>query len=90
MQSASRYVFIQEFDWASNTKPVMYLFNQPWCGACNALKAGFQENSENIKELSESFVLVNVAGDDNNLFQVISLLHASKQRTGGAGCHSEV
>jgi thiol-disulfide isomerase/thioredoxin len=61
---------MQGFDWASNTKPVMYVFNQPWCGACNALKSDFQENGENLKELSNSFVLVNVAGDDNNSFKV--------------------
>lgn len=51
----------------------MYLFNQPWCGACNALKTDFQENEENMLEISKNFILVNVGGDDNNNFSVSSI-----------------
>ena len=55
---------------ASNTKPIMYLFNQPWCGACKRLKETFQQEGERISKLSEKFILVNVGGDDNNAFGV--------------------
>eukprot|EP00884_Botryococcus_braunii_P022689 jgi/Botrbrau1/9103/Bobra.0305s0010.1 len=59
---------IKGFDWSSNKKPVMYLFNQPWCGACNNLKQDFQENEEDMLEISKNFILVNVGGDDNDAF----------------------
>lgn len=55
---------------ASNTKPIMYLFNQPWCGACKRLKETFQQEGDRISKLSEKFILVNVGGDDNNAFGV--------------------
>jgi thiol-disulfide isomerase/thioredoxin len=61
---------VQGFDWSSNKKPVMYLFNQPWCGACNALKADFKENEDDMLEISKNFILINVGGDDNNDFAV--------------------
>ena len=46
----------------------MYLFNQPWCGACKRLKQTFQDEGATIAKLSEKFILVNVGGDDNSAF----------------------
>ena len=57
-------------DLKRNTKPIMYLFNQPWCGACKRLKETFQEEGDKILKLSQKFILVNVGGDDNNAFGV--------------------
>ena len=48
----------------------MYLFNQPWCGACKRLKQTFQDEGATIAKLSEKFILVNVGGDDNSAFGV--------------------
>lgn len=60
----------QTIDLKTNTKPILYLFNQPWCGACNKLKEAFQKEGDSLVELSKQFVMVNVGGDDNNLFGV--------------------
>ena len=64
------YGIEQAVDLSHNTKPIMYLFNQPWCGACKRLKETFQQEAEKIAKLSEKFILVNVGGDDNNAFGV--------------------
>lgn len=61
---------MQTVDLAHNTKPIMYLFNQPWCGACKRLKQTFQDEGATIAKLSEKFILVNVGGDDNSAFGV--------------------
>ena len=57
-------------DLSHNTKPIMYLFNQPWCGACKRLKETFQQEGDKISKLSQKFILVNVGGDDNSGFGV--------------------
>ena len=62
----------QSVDLAHNTKPIMYLFNQPWCGACKRLKQTFQDEGATVAKLSEKFILVNVGGDDNSAFGVRS------------------
>jgi thiol-disulfide isomerase/thioredoxin len=51
---------MKTFDYSSNTKPIMWLFSKPWCGACKRLKADFGEGAmgQKIEELSESFVMV--------------------------------
>lgn len=61
---------MQAMDLKRNTKPIMYLFNQPWCGACKRLKQTFQEEGDKILKLSQKFILVNVGGDDNSAFGV--------------------
>ena len=60
----------QGMDLSRNSKPIMYMFNQPWCGACKKLKETFQQEGDKISKLSEKFILVNVGGDDNNAFGV--------------------
>ena len=60
----------QGVDLSHNTKPIMYLFNQPWCGACKRLKETFQQEGDKITKLSQKFILVNVGGDDNSAFGV--------------------
>jgi protein-disulfide reductase (glutathione) len=55
---------------ASNEKPIMLFFNQPWCGACNRLKDNLKQEGKKLKELSQSFLLINVAGEENNSFDV--------------------
>jgi thiol-disulfide isomerase/thioredoxin len=57
-------------DLKTNDKPILYLFNQPWCGACNKLKENFQLEGDKLLSLSKRFLMVNVGGDDNNLFGV--------------------
>ncbi|CAL5229855.1 g13265 [Coccomyxa viridis] len=59
---------LQAMDLSHNTKPIMYLFNQPWCGACKRLKETFQQEGDKISKLSQKFILVNVGGDDNSGF----------------------
>ena len=53
-------------------KPVMYLFAQPWCGACKRLKADFEANGEALVPISKEFLMVNIYGDDNKMFGVKS------------------
>ena len=64
------YGIEQGVDLSHNTKPIMYLFNQPWCGACKRLKETFQQEGDKISKLSQKFILVNVGGDDNSAFGV--------------------
>lgn len=40
------------------------------CGACNRLKEDFKADGEKLKELADSFLMINVGGDDNNKFDV--------------------
>ena len=64
------YSIKQGMDLSHNSKPIMYLFNQPWCGACKRLKETFQQEGDKISKLSQKFILVNVGGDDNSAFGV--------------------
>ena len=48
----------------------MYLFAQPWCGACKRLKADFEANGEALVPVSKEFIMVNIYGDDNKMFGV--------------------
>lgn len=50
----------------------MYLFAQPWCGACKRLKADFEANGEALVPISKEFIMVNIYGDDNKMFGVKS------------------
>ena len=50
----------------------MYLFSQPWCGACKRLKADFEANGDVLVPISKQFLMVNVHGDDNKMFGVRS------------------
>ena len=52
----------------------MYLFAQPWCGACKRLKADFEANGEALVPISKEFIMVNIYGDDNKMFGVKSAL----------------
>mmetsp|Transcript_39018 Transcript_39018/g.98817 ORF Transcript_39018/g.98817 Transcript_39018/m.98817 type:complete len:166 (+) Transcript_39018:185-682(+) len=55
---------MNSFDYASNTKPIMYLFNKPWCGACKRLKSEFVgKEGMKIAEMAKDFVMVNVGED---------------------------
>ncbi|KAK9825893.1 hypothetical protein WJX81_002516 [Elliptochloris bilobata] len=69
--------FNSKIDWllpadlaavTTSDKPVMYLFSQPWCGACKRLKADFEANSDSLVPISKEFLMVNVHGDDNKMF----------------------
>ena len=40
------------------------------CGACKRLKEDFEANGEKLLELADSFLMINVGGDDNNKFDV--------------------
>ena len=57
---------------AGNDKPILLFFNQPWCGACNHLKNNLKLEGAKLKHMSENFLLINVAGEDNNSFDVSS------------------
>jgi hypothetical protein len=48
----------------------MYLFNQPWCGTCKSLRAEFTDNGAGIENMAKKFIMVNVGGDDNDLYGV--------------------
>ena len=63
------------------SKPVMYLFSQPWCGACKRLKADFGANGDALLAISAEFIMVNVHGDDNKKFGVRARPHLSKHDT---------
>ncbi len=66
------------------SKPVMYLFSQPWCGACKRLKADFEANGDALLAVSAEFIMVNVHGDDNKKFGVRTrphpLIHDTKDK----------
>eukprot|EP00192_Tetraselmis_astigmatica_P014411 CAMPEP_0117673940 /NCGR_PEP_ID=MMETSP0804-20121206/14759_1 /TAXON_ID=1074897 /ORGANISM="Tetraselmis astigmatica, Strain CCMP880" /LENGTH=173 /DNA_ID=CAMNT_0005482749 /DNA_START=89 /DNA_END=610 /DNA_ORIENTATION=+ len=55
---------VKALDLTSNTKPLLYLVSQPWCGACKRLKGEFTGSGGNlIEDLSKSFIMVGVSGD---------------------------
>lgn len=50
---------MKSFDYKSNTKPIMYVFSKPWCGACKRLKAEFTgPEGGKITDMSKDFVMV--------------------------------
>ncbi len=54
----------------NDKKAILFIFSQPWCGACTRLKANFMEDGEKLLDISKDFLLINVGGDDNNKFGV--------------------
>ncbi|CAL8469234.1 g8775 [Coccomyxa elongata] len=71
--------FNQKLDWkppsllleptfVNDKKAILFIFSQPWCGACTKLKASFMEEGEKLLDISKEFLLINVGGDDNNKF----------------------
>ncbi|BDA45019.1 probable thioredoxin domain-containing protein 12 [Coccomyxa sp. Obi] len=71
--------FNQKLDWkppsllldptfVNDKKAILFIFSQPWCGACTKLKASFMEDGEKLLDISKDFLLINVGGDDNNKF----------------------
>ena len=59
-------------------KPILLFFNQPWCGACNRLKDNLKQEGKKLKDIAKDFLLINVAGEENNSFDVrmLACLHA--------------
>lgn len=65
--------FGEHFNWFSldqglaeakqSNKPVMLVIHKTWCGACKALKPQFAASNE-IKDLSKHFVMVNAQDDE--------------------------
>ncbi len=54
----------------NDKKGILFIFSQPWCGACTKLKANFAEEGDKLLDISKEFLLINVAGDDNTQFGV--------------------
>ena len=54
----------------NDKKAILFIFSQPWCGACTKLKANFMQDGEKLLDISKDFLLINVGGDDNNKFGV--------------------
>lgn len=71
---------------AGNDKPILLFFNQPWCGACNHLKNNLKLEGAELSSLSENFKLINVAGDDNNSFDVSCFAAVSAAVVGSQQC----
>ena len=65
---------LQEPTFVNDKKAILFIFSQPWCGACTKLKASFMEEGEKLLDVSKNFLLVNVGGDDNNKFGVTTPL----------------
>lgn len=61
---------LQEPTFVNDRKAILFIFSQPWCGACTKLKASFMEEGEKLLDISKDFLLINVGGDDNNKFGV--------------------
>jgi hypothetical protein len=53
----------QLVDLKSNKKPIMFLFTQPGCGACEALKEALAAAPRATAALSKTFTVVHVDGD---------------------------
>ncbi|KAK9811440.1 hypothetical protein WJX72_003926 [[Myrmecia] bisecta] len=54
---------MRTFDYASNTKPIVHIFSQPWCGACKRLKEDFTNNGQSVVDASSDFVMVSIGGE---------------------------
>ncbi|KAK9907999.1 hypothetical protein WJX75_001281 [Coccomyxa subellipsoidea] len=54
--------------FVNDKKAILFIFSQPWCGACTKLKANFMQDGEKLLDISKDFLLINVGGDDNNKF----------------------
>lgn len=53
----------QKIDLATNKKPIMFIFTQPGCSACAALKAQLAPAPQATSALSRMFHVVHVDGD---------------------------
>jgi len=58
------------YDWQSGlaaakeqNKPIIALFHQDWCGACQRLKPNFAASDE-IKEVADKFIMINTDDDE--------------------------
>ncbi|XP_066927374.1 uncharacterized protein [Clytia hemisphaerica] len=58
------------YEWTSGlaaakqqNKPILAVFHQDWCGACQRLKPSFAASDE-IKEVADKFIMINTDEDD--------------------------
>ena len=65
---------LQALDLNDNTKPLLYLFSKPTCGACKRLKAEFTGTAgRQLVRASRDYLMINISGDEeNNKFGVSS------------------
>ena len=57
---------------SGNTKPLLYLFSMPTCGACKRLKAEFTGTAgKKLVRVSKDYIMINISGDaENSKFNV--------------------
>ena len=74
-------------DLSSNTKPLLYLFSKPTCGACKRLKAEFiGKAGKDLVRASRDYLMINISGDEENKkFSVGSLTPALGQQRADEG-----
>ncbi len=63
---------MQAMDLSGNTKPLLYLFSMPTCGACKRLKAEFTGTAgKKLVRVSKEYIMINISGDaENSKFSV--------------------